>query len=104
MKKVLPLIFIAVLMMFAVVQTSEATSYAYMSADLPNGNYLEFWPDSYFDSYHHVVFTYDWDGSVYATVLDPGGWPSTYYGFSHLYLSWTGYLYYSTDGYNWYPY
>ena len=102
MKKILPLIFVAVLMIFAVAQTSEALSYAYMSADLPNGNYVEYWPSSYFDGYSHAVITYDYDGNAYATALTPDGWPDPYY--YQMFLTWNGYLYVSTDGYNWYPY
>ena len=103
MKKILPLIFVAVLMIFAVAQTSEALSMAYASAEYPNGDYVEYWPDSYFDGYSHVVLTYASDGTANATILTPEGWPDDYYGFSHLYMDASG-LYYSTDGVNWYPY
>jgi len=100
MKKILPFIFVAVLMIFAVAQTSEAvpsSSYPY-----PNSNYVEYLPASYFDGYAHAVITYDASGGAYAIVLTPDGWPASYY--YQYYLSSAGYLYISTDGHNWYSY
>jgi len=102
MKKILPLILVAVFMIFAVAQTSEALSLAYTSSSYPNGDYAEYWPKSYFDGYAHVVITYNASGGAYAIALTPDGWPDPYYG--QLYLSPSGYFYYSSDGYNWYPY
>src|SRR5574340_1660084 len=95
MKKILPIIFVAVLMIIAVAQTSEAI----MSASYLNGDYVEFWAYYEFDGYDSVVFTYASDGSAYATALDADGLPDPYY--YQMYLSWDGYLYCSTDGHNW---
>jgi hypothetical protein len=101
MKKILPLIFLAVLMIFAMAHTSEADI---TYADFPNGDSMEFWTDSSFDGVDHVIFTYIPGGPAYATILAPDGWPDNYYGFSHLYQDTSGYIYYSTDGVNFYPF
>lgn len=100
MKKLLPLILVAVLMIFAVAQTSEALSLAFTSSSYPNGNYVEYWPASYFDGYAHVVITWDYTGGAYATALTSDGWPDSYY--YQMYLSSSGYLYCSSDGYYWF--
>lgn len=100
MKKILPLIFMAVLMIFSMAQTTEALSMAYDTAEYPNGDYVEFWPASVFDGYAHAVITYASDGNAYATALTPDGWPDPYY--YQMYLNKYGYLYCSTDGYYWF--
>jgi hypothetical protein len=97
MKKILPLMFVAVVMIFAVAQTTEAiapTSY-------PNGDYVEFWANYEFDGYDSLVVTYANDGNAYATALDVSGLPDPFY--YQMYLStYSGYLYCSEDGYVWF--
>lgn len=95
MKKILPLIFVAVLMVFAVAQTSQAEQWA----GYPDGTQNEYIPYYEFDGYDSVVITYGWDGAGYATALDVNGLPDSYYYF--MYLSASGYLYCSADGWNW---
>jgi len=102
MKKLLPLILVAVLMIFAVAQTSEALSLPYPTSKYPNGNYVEYWPDWYFDRYSHVVITYDESGGAYGIALTPDGRPDSDY--DQIYLSTLGYFYYSSDGHTWYLY
>jgi hypothetical protein len=96
MKKILPLIFMAVLMIIAVAQTSEAI----MSASYPNGDYVEFWAYYEFDGYDSLTVTYASDGNAYATALDADGLPDPFY--YQMYLTWDGYLYCSEDGYVWF--
>ncbi len=97
MKRILPLIFVAVLMIFAFAQTSQA---AIASASYPNGDYVEFWPYYDFDGVDSLVVTYASDGNAYATALDSAGLPDTYY--LQVYLTWDGFWYCSEDGYNWF--
>jgi len=97
MKKILPLIFVAVLMIFAVVQTSEAIE----STAFPNGDFMDFIPYYEFDGIDSVIITYAADGNTYATAIDFDGLPSLYY--SQMYLTWDGFLYCSDDlGASWF--
>ena len=96
MKKILPLIFVAVLMIFAVAQTTEA----YMSAGYDNGDEMDFFAYYEFDGDNSLIITYASDGNAYATALDSDGLPSLYY--YQMYLTWDGYLYCAEDGWNWF--
>ena len=96
MKKILPLIFVAVLMIFAVAQTSEA----YMSTSYPNGDEMGFVPYYDFDGNDSLIITYAADGNIYATALDADGLPSTNY--YQMYLSSGGSLLCSQDGQYWF--
>ena len=96
MKKILPLIFAAAVMIFALAQTSEA----FVSAGYPNGDYVEFWAYYEFDNVDSLVVTYASDGNAYATALTPDGLPDPNY--YQMYLSNLGFLYCSEDGYLWF--
>ena len=72
MKKILPLIFVAVLMIIAVAHTSEA----YMTAGYPNGDEMDFFAYYEFDGNDSLIITYANDGNAYATALDADGLPS----------------------------
>lgn len=100
MKKILPLIFVVALMIFAVAPANATIYSDFQTANYFNGDYLEFWPAAIFDGYAHVVVTYASDGNAYATALTPDGWPDDYY--YQMYLSWDGYLYCSEDGDYWF--
>jgi predicted GNAT superfamily acetyltransferase len=96
MKKILPLIFVAVLMILAVAQTSEA----YTTADYPNGDFMWFYAWDEFDGVDSLIVTSAADGNWYATALDIDGLPSLDY--YQMYLTWDGYLYCSEDGSIWF--
>lgn len=99
MRKGLVFILLALVMAVGIIQTGEAAS-SYDDAVYPNGNYVLFWPSSYFDGSNHVVITYDADGNAYATALNSDGSPSeSYYQY---YQTSGGFLYYSSDGHTWY--
>jgi len=100
MKKILPLIFVAVLMIFSVTQASATIYSDYQTATYPNGDYVQFWPYTYFDGVDSAVITLASDGNAYATALDINGWPSQAY--YQVYLTWDGYWWCSTDGDYWF--
>lgn len=99
MKKILPLIFVAVLMIFAVAQSSEA----FTTAAYPNGDYMWFyaWDEwAGITTEDSLIVTLAADGNAYATALDIDGLPSLDY--YQMYLTWDGYLYCSEDGSYWF--
>jgi len=96
MRKILPLILVAVLTIFAFAQTSEA----YMTASYPNGDYMEFYAYYEFDGYDSLIVTYASDGNAYATALDADGLPDPYW--YQMYLTSDGYLYCSENGVTWF--
>ncbi len=96
MKKILPLIFVALLMIFAVAQTSEA----FTTADYPNGDYMWFYAWDEFDGEDSLIITAAADGNWYATALDADGLPSLFY--YQMYLTADGLLYCSDNGSNWF--
>ena len=101
MKKILPLIFVAVLMIFSVTQANATIYPDFQTANYPNGDYMEFWPYTYFDGNDSVVITFASDGNAYATALDIDGWPSLNY-YQMYYDYYTNVLYCSEDGDYWF--
>ena len=72
MKKILPLIFVAVLMIFAVAQTSEAAALHELT---PTATIRSFMSCHEFDGFDSLIITVCCDGNAYATALDADGLP-----------------------------
>jgi hypothetical protein len=97
MKKMLLLIFMAVLM--TVAQTSNAAAFSQM--DMPNSDILQFYAPSEFDGQDSLVITFISDGTAYAEALDINGLPD-FNRYEMVYLTFDGILECTVDGVNWF--